>query len=371
MSPAKRNPRTRPVFKLSATDDQEKFKPLPAATGSYPFRLDIKKVLPEIGDDQIVFHVAGDTGGTRSPQNQQRVASEMIRQYLDGFAGSARPQFLFHLGDIVYNFGQASEYFSQFFNPYWDYPAPIFAIAGNHDADIDPSQANPPKSLDAFTTVFCNTETRILKLSKDAGRKANIQPNVYWILETPLADIIGLYSNVPKFGNVQNEQREWFIEALKTSGASKKAIIVCIHHAPFSADVNHGSSIHMQAIIDGAIRESKVFPDLVLSGHVHNYQRFNRRYPGGRVVPFVVAGNGGYADMHPLAAPGDKEYPDDSCLLDDVELQNYCDDAHGFLKISLTKTDGKITLDGAFYATDNIDKARLYDSFTHDVDRSR
>jgi acid phosphatase type 7 len=369
MPAAKRNARTRPVFKISASDDQEKFKPVPAATGAYPFRLDIKKILPEIPEDQIVFHVAGDTGGTRSPQHQQRVAGEMIRQCQELNAEGARPQFLFHLGDIVYNFGQASEYYRQFFNPFWDYPAPIFAIAGNHDADIDLADPNPAKSLDAFVTVFCNTETRVLKLSKDASRKANIQPNVYWVLETPLADIIGLYSNVPKFGNVQNDQRQWFIEALKTSAASRKAIIVCIHHAPFSADVNHGSSIHMQAIIDGAIRESKVFPDLVLSGHVHNYQRFNKRYPGGRLIPFIVAGNGGYADLHPLADPQDKDFPDDSCLFDDVELQNYCDDAHGFLKISLARNEDKLTLSGAFYATDNKDKARLYDSFKVDIDR--
>lgn len=367
MSAKKRNPRTRPVFKISAVDDQEKFQPLPAAIGEYPFRLDIKKVLPDITEDKIVFHITGDTGGLRSPRYQQGVVAEMNRQYQEVNAENDKPQFLFHLGDVVYNFGQASEYYNQFFNPYRDYPAPIFAIAGNHDADIDPTENKPPKSLDAFTTVFCNAERRELKLSKTTRRKANIQPNVFWVLETPLADIIGLYSNVPKFGNIQNDQRQWFIEALKTSAASQKAIIVCIHHAPFSADVNHGSSIHMQAIIDGAIRESKVLPDIVFSGHVHNYQRFNKHYPGGKTIPFIVAGNGGYADLHPIADPDDKDFSDDSCLLDDVELQNYCDDAHGFLKISLTKNAGKLTLSGGFYAIDNINKARLYDSFVVDA----
>src|ERR1700761_759729 len=145
MSANKRNPRIRPVFKISAVDDQEKFKPVPTATGEYPFRLDIKKVLPDIRDGKIVFHVAGDTGGTRSPRFQQSVVAEMTRQYQESNNEKDKPQFLFHLGDVVYNFGQASEYYNQFFNPYRDYPAPIFAIAGNHDADIDPAEVNPPK----------------------------------------------------------------------------------------------------------------------------------------------------------------------------------------------------------------------------------
>src|ERR1700712_1408620 len=163
MSANKRNPRTRPVFKISAVDDQDKFQPLPAAIGEYPFRLDIKKVLPDITEDKIVFHITGDTGGMRSPRYQQGVASEMTRQYQEINAENDKPQFLLHLGDVVYNFGQASEYYNQFFNPYREYPAPIFAIAGNHDADIDPTENNPPKSLDAFTTVFCNAERRVLK----------------------------------------------------------------------------------------------------------------------------------------------------------------------------------------------------------------
>ena len=368
MSLNKRNPRTRPVFKIAAIDDQEKFKPVPAANGEYPYRLDVKKILPDIGDHKIVFHMAGDTGTLRLPNFQQGVIAEMVNQYDETVKSEERPRFLFHLGDIVYNFGQASGYYDQFFNPYRNYPAPIFAIAGNHDADIDPSDKNKPQSLAAFRTVFCDTESHPLDLAGDTGRKSNIQPGVYWILETPLADIIGLYSNVPKFGNIQNEQRKWFIEALKTSAASKKAIIVCLHHSPYSADTNHGSSIHMQAILDGSFREAKVLPDIIFSGHVHNYQRFNKKYNDKKIIPFIVAGSGGYADLHPLAQPGDREFPDDSCLLDDVELQNYCDDAHGFLKISIEKKSNKITINGEYYVTDET-PARLYDSFALEVDR--
>jgi hypothetical protein len=361
MSQDQRNPRKRPVFKIAAIDDQEKFQPLPCPIGQYPYRLDIEQMLTGIGDNSMSFHMAGDTGGLSTPEYQQQVIAAMIDQCKQ-FAPD-RSQFLFHLGDVVYNHGLASEYYRQFFNPYREYPCPIFAIPGNHDADVDLTQPNPPASLDAFVEVFCNTKQRELDLAGDTGRKSSIQPNVYWILETPLADIIGLYSNVPRFGNVQNEQRQWFIEALKTSSDRDKAIIVCVHHSAYSADTNHGSSIHMQMLIDGAIRESGVFPDIIFSGHVHNYQRFNKTYPGGEIVPFVVAGSGGYAGLHPLANPDDPEFPDTSCLLNGVELQNYCDDKHGFLKIGLRKTGEQITIRGQYFIAEN-GEPRLFDDFS-------
>lgn len=364
MSENTRKLRIRPVFKVSATDDQEKFKPIPAPVGQYPFRLNIDEVFPGIDNHAFAFHVAGDTGGIRLPEFQKDVISAMTAQFRE----SGPPQFMFHLGDVVYNYGQASGYYDQFFNPYRDYPGPIFAIPGNHDADIDPLDKQKPQSLDAFRAVFCDTESRLINLAGNTGRKSNIQPHVYWVLETPLADIIGLYSNVPKFGNIQPDQKQWFAEALKTSAATKKAIIVCVHHSPYSADINHGSSIHMMAVLDGAFREANVFPDLVMSGHVHNYQRFHKKYPNGKSVPYVVAGSGGYADLHPLSDPEDVDFPYDSYLFDGVELQNYCDDAHGFLKIGLSKKAGKICINGEFYIAEQH-TARLFDSFAVNVKR--
>ncbi len=361
MIPDERNPRTRPVFKLAAIDDQEKFKPLPAPTGTYPYRLNINKLIPEINDDHLSFQMAGDTGELHFIENQQQVIGALVQQCKAG--GLQAPQFFFHLGDVVYNYGQASEYYRQFFNAWRKYPCPIFAISGNHDADIDPLEKDPPHSLDAFMSVFCNRVQIDLEIAGDTGRKTNIQPNVYWVLETTMADIIGLYSNVPRFGNVQDDQRQWFIEALKTAAANQKAVIVCLHHSAYSADTNHGSSVHMQMLIDGAIRESGVYPDVVFSGHVHNYQRFHKYYPNGRMIPFIVAGGGGYAGLHTLARRDDPEYPDTSSLLDDVVLQNYCDDQHGFLKIALSRTVDGVLIEGSYFTTDT-GVAVLYDSFS-------
>ncbi len=56
-----------------------------------------------------------------------------------------KPAFLFHLGDVVYDFGEAQYYYDQFYEPYRNYPAPIFAIPGNHDGFIVPN--TPPDQI--------------------------------------------------------------------------------------------------------------------------------------------------------------------------------------------------------------------------------
>jgi hypothetical protein len=366
MPPSTHPPRSRPVFKTAALDDQEKFQPLPAPTGAYPYHLDIKSIIPDIPANKMAFHMAGDTGGLIMPVYKHRVANEMIRQCSEASSAEEKPQFFMHLGDVVYNFGWAEEYYPQFFEPYRHYPNPIFAIAGNHDADIDPFDIEKRRSLAAFTQVFCNSSSKPITFAGDSNRKSNIQPNIYFTLKTPPANIICLYSNVPRFGTITPIQRAWFIEELKASALEQKALIVCLHHAPYSADTNHGSSFNMQLFLQSAIDEAGVLPDVVFSGHVHNYQRFSKTYPNGKIVPFIVAGAGGYADLHKIAQPGDPAFPDSHPQLDKVLLENYCDHSHGFLKIVIEKMDDDISINGAYYVTDanagNGDPL-VYDSF--------
>ena len=367
------NIRKRPVFKLAAIDDQEKFKPLPPPPGVFPYHLDIKQVLPNLPQKKMLVHMAGDTGGLTFPTFKHRVADEMTRQCQEAVLPPDRPSFFFHLGDVVYNFGQADQYYPQFFEPYQHYPAPIFAIAGNHDGDIDPLDSKAPQSLEAFMQVFCDSKSQPVSFAGDSKRYSNIQPNIYWTLKTPLAHIICMYSNVPRFGTITAEQKEWFIQELKNAAAgnSEKAIILCIHHAPYSADTNHGSSMPMQLFLNAAFEEAKVIPDIVFSGHVHNYQRFNKLYANGKLVPFIVAGAGGYADLHKIAPPGDFSFPDKNSLLNNVNLEKYCDTTHGFLKITLEKTEEKFVLKGDYYTipheADNNLQASIFDSFMIDI----
>jgi len=80
-------------------------------------------------------------------------------------------------------------------------------------------------------------------------------------------------------------------------------VIIAVHHPPYSIDAHHGSSPTIAAAIDKAAATAKRTPDMVLSGHVHDYQRFTRTTGAGPAITYVVSGNGGYHNLHKLA-PG-------------------------------------------------------------------
>jgi len=367
MSTTETRKHTTPVIKLNQPDDSYKFQPLPMATGFYPYHLS-SSAFNILDNRKLVFHMVGDTGGVRNPDFQRKVASEMVLQIKEAEAPADQAQFLYHLGDIVYHHGEMSGYYEQFFSPYRHYPGPVFAIAGNHDSDVNPD-SEPYESLDAFRAVFCDTGRKKISFSRDANWQSMVQPNVYWTLETPLARIIGLYSNVPKYGVITDEQRRWFIEELKIAQRSRpeQALIVCLHHSPYSADINHGSSIAMIAFLEGVFSETGIRPDIVFSGHVHNYQRFHKNYPDGKTVPFIVAGAGGFDELHPLAQKGDPAYNDEHVLFNGVKLQHYCDAQHGFLKMTIERLANGLMLTGEYYAIPHQEahaKSVLNDRFT-------
>jgi len=330
------------------------FQNLPQPTGSQPYHLTLDQVLPgQLAAIQaagkLVFHAAGDTGGIKSPQAQQAVANQMVADCQAASAAS-RPAFFYHLGDVVYFFGQGSEYYSQFYYPYQLYSAPIFAIPGNHDGEVaDDTQV----SLSAFVTNFCAQTPVLTKDAGDTHRHAMTQPNVYWTLEAPFVTFIGLYTNVPEGGRLDDAQIAWFAAEM-TSAPTEKALIVVMHHPCYSADLHHAGSQYMVQQLDQAIQASGRVPDAVLSGHVHNYQRFTRTI-NGHDVPFLVAGAGGFwglssmqkdAKGNPLPTP--YEFSDLG-----VTLASYCDDRYGYLLMEVTPH----TLKGQYFAVPGLGEA--------------
>lgn len=333
-----------PVIKKDQPDDSYKTLPLPQPTGSYPYHLSLSAICPGIDETRMVWHMLGDSGGVRNPDFQLRVTEAMADQYTT-LPGSEAPRFIYHLGDVVYHFGEAEKYPAQFFKPYAQYPGPIVAIAGNHDSDVNPANPVPYKSLAPFMAVFCDTVSRPVAFSGGAERKSMTQPNVYWTLDTPLATFIGLHSNIPKFGFIGEEQRSWFLQELRKAPRDKW-LFVCLHHAPYTADTNHGSSLAMIEFLESAFGESGVRPDAVFSGHVHNYQRFVKTYADGLTLPFIVAGAGGFDDLHSIATLDDARFTGESPLFKGIHLEAFCEDRYGFLKLAI---DGS-TLTGEYYS---------------------
>src|SRR5262249_53017582 len=123
---------------------------------------------------------------------------------------STSPSFLFHLGDVIYNFGEAVFYYDQFYEPFRNYDRPIFAVPGNHDGIVlygaDPKKPLYP-SLFGFQRNFCAAAPA---RSADAGalsRSTMTQPGVYFVLDAPFVSIIGLYTNVLEGPGLISDQR--------------------------------------------------------------------------------------------------------------------------------------------------------------------
>lgn len=299
---------------------------------------------------QLVFHSVGDTGSTRGPETQNQVADKMTADFAD--PGTAdRPAFFFHLGDVVYSFGEAQYYYDQFYEPYRDYPAPIVALAGNHDGMISPLTQGVP-TLDAYLRNFCAEAFEITPEAGGLSRTAQIQPGVFFTFEAPFLRILCLYSNTledpgviesPEIGGSQIDYLDAALARVKSENY-EGALIIAHHHPAFTTGSKHGGSPKMLADIDAACGRAGVWPHAVLSAHAHNYQRFTRHH-GTMEIPYITAGNGGHglarlsrggaALRAPALLPAAKG-------ADAVTVENYDDQDYGYLRILATATQLRI-----------------------------
>jgi hypothetical protein len=303
---------------------------------------------------KISFHAVGDTGAVECTMvpDEQSVADAMTS---DLSALSPSPAFLFHLGDVVYYFGEDSKYYEQFYDPFRAYDRPIFAIPGNHDGvvkDLEHEETSTESALKGFETNFC---TPIPGHSPDAGalkRETMDQPGVYFTLDAPFVSIIGVYTNVlegpgiiaaPKIGNAQVEFLISELERLKPEREAKqRAVIIACHHPPASNDNKHGGSRSLTEDLDKAFEQSGLWPDAVLSGHAHLYQHWHRVI-AGHDIPYIVAGSGGYRLGHSHAEPPLK--------WGSFELKEKPIVSHGYLLLTVDMTQDPPQLTIAFKNT--------------------
>ena len=295
-----------PRFTQAPTHHGRPYQDFPLGPGAAPYRAkleDLVSHLPDGIDKKMVFHICGDTGGVKNPGPQQLVASAMEADAMNTTA-DGEAAFFYHLGDVVYYNGETSEYYPQFYLPYEFYPLPIMGIPGNHDGDplTTPDTPQPfEPSLSAWKRNFCSADGGITNEAGDAPRHAMKQPNPFWTLETPKANFIGLYTNVPEGGIVQDNQKSWLVSELKHAARDHgKALFVCLHHPVFSADAHYSGSPAMKELLDAAVMESGAYPDIVFGAHVHNYQCFTRTIDDQEFT-YIVAGAGGYWHLHSMA----------------------------------------------------------------------
>jgi len=287
---------------------------------------------------QIVFHSVGDTGSVIGPETQSLVADKMVSDF-DEEDPADEPSFFFHLGDVVYYFGEAAYYYDQFYEPYRSYPAPIVAIAGNHDGVVYAS--DPAPTLQAFLNNFCAPSPVVTADAGGLSRTAMIQPGVYFTFDAPFVRILGLYSNVLEdpgvisdengTNTVLDQRQIAFLTAALERVVSESytgAVIIAVHHPPFTGGSEHGGSPQMLADIDSACTAAKFWPHAVFSGHSHNYQRYTRTV-NGMEIPYIVAGCGGHSPLSAMRGTYRTPYTIDSTLT----LESYDDTDYGYLRV--------------------------------------
>jgi hypothetical protein len=279
----------------------------------------------------ISFLIAGDVGGVMDPAPQMAVSKAMQARLAD--QSRPKPAFLYVVGDIVYFYGDAAQYGSQFYEPYAYLQLPIVAIPGNHDGDTsdDPSRA----PLDAFMANFCAPAATLPPGLPEYGRDLQTQPYCDWTLGLATVTIIGLYDNVPEGGDLTTAQTAWLTGELKAA-RTDRPVIVTLHHPPYSVDAFHGGSQRMGTALDAAFTAAGRWPALVISGHVHDYQRFVRTTPAGPVT-YLVVGNSGYHNLHAFASGSDPG----TAITSEVTFDYGDDRLWGFLE--LTVAAGEIT----------------------------
>lgn len=339
----------------SAPKPYPRFIP-PPPTNLNNLTLPLEVILPDeakaaVDAGVLIFHSVGDTGGIHGDDVEKTISDAMDKQISD--ANSAKtmaPAFYYNLGDVVYFNGQSNLYNTQFYEPYQGYHASIFAIAGNHDGDTstrpgDPVDTEP--SLFGFMRNFCDSASH----HDSPYRSTMTQPYVYWTLTTPFVSIVGLYSNVDGTLDARgtNEQQKWFEDQVRNA-PKDKALIVTIHHPPYSLDTTHGGYPDIEIAVDRVIQATGRTPTAVLSGHVHSYQRFQRTL-GNKKVPYIVAGAGGYANTFKLlhkieTGKNGNPLPDGfQTTHPDLKLMSHNDKEPGFLRVTVNGKKKTVTFD--------------------------
>jgi Calcineurin-like phosphoesterase len=356
----------------------EQLEPIPPVRSTTP--MDLSAVIGANATQaiqtsgKITFHTVGDTGGIHNPEFQFAVGDALADDVASGAA------FWYHLGDVVYYFGQEQYYFEQFYDPYRNYNAPIFAIPGNHDGAVFTGETG--NSLDAFVANFCTPQpTRSLD-SQGAVRTTMDQPGVYFTLNAPFVKFIGLYSNTseggtegvisgPKVGDGQLAFLEQQLAAAKAERAQGqwRALVIATHHPPFTGSPSHVPSPTMLQQIDKACSDAGIQPDMHLSGHAHMYERYTRTV-GGKQIPYIVAGMGGYYNLPGLKPTNKRTVPPSTPVTgtdasgNPLRLDVYNDNTFGFLRMTVSPA----SITGEFITVDaTTGNTGSGDSFTLDL----
>jgi acid phosphatase type 7 len=86
----------------------EKFYDLPKPNGPPPYHLDLSRIIPVdkiVKSGEISLHILSDTDSTKTLDPTHMVENAMEYDF-----GKHDISFLLHVGDVIYDFGEADDY---------------------------------------------------------------------------------------------------------------------------------------------------------------------------------------------------------------------------------------------------------------------
>jgi hypothetical protein len=155
------------------------------------------------------------------------------------------------------------------------------------------------------------------------------------VLEDP-----GVISGENGQNTVLDSRQVTFLKTALARVKSEKftgAVIITLHHPPFTGGSNHGASPLMVQDMDSACQSAGVWPHAVFTGHAHNYQRFTRTVSGLQ-IPYIVAGGGGHSPLEAMRTVYRTPYPIDNTLT----LESYDATDYGYLRVVVNATTLRI-----------------------------
>jgi acid phosphatase type 7 len=217
----------------------------------------------------LTFIAYGDTRFTQ----RDGVANALARRALVARVASEKPAAIFIGGDLVYegsNFEDYETYRTE--TAVWSQAKiPIFPALGNHefrgcDKDLSPCLVNwwraaAPSGVRSFRWYSVTLGPKILVLLLDSD--SSLKPG--------------------------SEQRTWFEQQITNAGSQMEFVFVVLHYPPVrdpiyprakdEKEIARYLSNHMHSL------KARV---VVVSSHIHNYERFRRDD-----VTYLVSGGGG------------------------------------------------------------------------------
>lgn len=234
---------------------------------------------PALGRPTFQLVAVGDFGTA----NDQEV---QVSQAMQGWVDTYETDAFLNVGDAIYPEGARRYFQKSWTEPYgWveDEDLSLISALGNHDTATGDGGRAVMDLLD--------------------------MPGPWYRTAVGDADVIVLDSNRPE----DPEQQAWLLRQLRS--LTRRWSIVVFHQPPYSCS-RSGNEIVRDAWSE--LLEAEAV-DLVMSGHEHNYQRFES--PAG--TTYIITGGG-----------GDALYPVDDCQLDAATLVASNDRDHHFLVLA-------------------------------------